>query len=292
MAACRRWTKVPYPAVAGFFILPNVYATRKLLLACVLVLGCTRVAAEPQNPLEDRFSVSVGTFLFETDTQLHVDGSTRRGTDLDAERDLGIGNTDSVRLDAYWRFAPRHKVRVVYFSTQRSALKVIDQQIDYGDVTFPANAEVSSRFKTEVAELAYEYAFMRRDTFELAGSAGVHNLRFGLDLSSERQGVTAALQRDANANGPLPVIGLRAVWRFGDRLHLDAQAQFFRISFNQYDGHLSDYNVTLVWMPLDHFGLGAGYNEFITHVDVSADQFNGGLRWRYSGARIFVNASF
>ncbi len=47
-----------------------------------------------------------------------------------------------------------------------------------------------------------------------------------------------------------------------------------------------------MWSPIKHFGLGAGYNEFVTHVDVSANRFDGNLRWRYGGARIFITASF
>jgi hypothetical protein len=47
-----------------------------------------------------------------------------------------------------------------------------------------------------------------------------------------------------------------------------------------------------VWTPFKHWGFGAGYNEFVTHLDVSGDQFMGRMRWRYGGTRIFVTASF
>lgn len=57
-------------------------------------------------------------------------------------------------------------------------------------------------------------------------------------------------------------------------------------------GRLEDYSASLVWRPLQHVAFGAGYNEFITRLDVSASGYDGTLRWNYGGARLFVNFSF
>lgn len=264
------------------------------LLALLAVLGSSAARADGLNPLDDRFSLSLGTFMLATDTQIRIDGTTGRGTEIDTERDLGLKDSDRFRVDGYWRFADRHKLRVLYFDTKNSATRTLDRDIEARDTVFPVNLTVDSTFETRVAELAYEYAFVRRENYEVAGTVGVHDLRFALDIASSRQGntQTVELARDANANGPLPVIGLRGVWRFHPNFYLDAQAQFFKISLDPYDGRLEDYTASVVWTPLKHFGIGAGYNEFVTRLDVSADRFDGHLRWRYGGARIFIIGSF
>jgi hypothetical protein len=41
-----------------------------------------------------------------------------------------------------------------------------------------------------------------------------------------------------------------------------------------------------------HFGLGAGYNRFVTDVGVDRTAFNGDLKWHYSGGQIFVTGTF
>jgi hypothetical protein len=254
----------------------------RIATACALLLAPSLAAAEAGNPLTDRFSLSLGTFLLDTNTQLRVDGTGGRGTEI-----------DSFRIDGYWRFKERHKLRILYFDNSRKNTRTIDRDITIRDQVFPVNAEVSTHFSTSVGELAYEYAFWRREHYEIAGTFGLHNLQFKLGLAAAQTGGgTANLDQTAKADGPLPVIGLRGIWRLGEQWTFDAQAQFFRIKINPYDGRLSDYTASFIWMPLTHVGIGAGYNEFVTRLDVSADQFNGNMRWRYGGARIFVTASF
>jgi hypothetical protein len=252
-------------------------------------------AAEPGNPLADRFSLSLGTFLLDTSTELRVDGMGTRGTEIDAERDLGLHNTDSFRLDGYWRFKERHKLRVLFFNSTRSDSRVIDREIQIRDTVFPLNTQIDTHFSTRVGELAYEYAFLRRESYEVAGTAGLHSLRFKLGVSAQQNGSsdqTTERTENADAEGPLPVLGLRGTWRLGKNWSFDAQAQFFKIKIDPYDGRLEDYTASFVWMPFPHVGLGAGYNEFVTRLDVSGDEFEGRVRWRYGGARIFITASF
>lgn len=257
-------------------------------------IGSSAAQAEGLNPLDDRFSLSLGTFLLQTKTEIRVDGTTGRGTQFDTERDLGIQDSDRFRADGYWRFAERHKLRLLYFDTKNSSTRTLQRDLNIGDTTFPLNLTIDSSFETRVAEVAYEYAFLRREKYEISGTIGVHDLRFDLNIAARQQGnmQTAQLSREADASGPLPVIGLRGVWRFHPNFYLDAQAQFFKISIDPYDGRLADYNASLVWTPFEHFGIGAGYNEFVTRLDVTADRFDGTLRWRYGGARIFVIGSF
>jgi hypothetical protein len=267
-------------------------ALRQALAAVLFLSLCIPAMADSANPLTDRFSIDVGTFFVTTKTNVRVDSDSGNGSDIDVERDLGIGDTDSIRLDAYWRFATRHKVRLLYFDTSRTASREIDRDIVYNGTTYPVNATIDTRFETKVAEIAYEYAFLRSDRYEVAGSIGIHNLRFQLGLEATGGATSVARANNANADGPLPVIGLRGVWRLGEHVHLDGQMQFFRLSFDPYDGRLEDYNIAVIWMPLKRLGLGLGYNEFVTRLDVTADRFDGRLRWHYGGARLFAAFSF
>jgi hypothetical protein len=258
-----------------------------LLLAAAPFLS----RAEAGNPLTDTLSLGIGTFILNTNTDVRVDGNGIAGTEFNVEHDLGVGDTDRFRIDGYWRFAKRHKIRVMYFDADRSVSHVLTREITFRGATYPINAEVDTRFQTTIAEVAYEYAFVRTDRWELAGSVGIHDLDFKLGLSGRFGALQASTSQSASANGPLPVVGLEGTWRLTDSLYIDAQAQFFKISINPYDGRVEDYNASLVWQPLRHVALGAGYDDFVTRVDVTGSSFDGSLRWRYSGARIFVTVS-
>lgn len=250
------------------------------------------VHADAGNPLTDTFSVSIGGFLLDTDTKIRADGETETGNEVDAGRDLGLQDADRIRLDAYWRMTKRQKLRFMYFDTNASGHRTIDEEIDFNGDIYPVNIDVHGEVKTTVISLQYEFDFLQTDKYELGGTFGIHNLKFKVGLSAEGNGQQAALSSTAEANGPLPVFGLHGVYRFNDKWYLDGGLQFFKISYDIYDGSITDFNAAVVWQATEHFGFGAGWNQFRTKLGVDADKFNGDLQWKYGGARIFVTASF
>jgi hypothetical protein len=250
------------------------------------------VYAEAGNPLNDRVSISVGGFLLDTKTKIRVDGDTDRGDEVDAERDLGLDASDRIRIDAYWRMTPRQKLRVMFFNTDNSATRDLERTIEVGDEEYVIGAEVTAGMKTTVTALSYEFDFLQNEKYELGVTGGIHNLKFQFHIEAEGGGQQLAAETTAEANGPLPVIGLHGIYRFNEKWYFDYGAQFFKISFDPYDGRVTDYSAAIVWQASKHWGFGAGYNSFVTKIDVDGDNFDGALRWSYGGARIFVNASF
>jgi len=260
--------------------------------AILMIAASPALHAEAGNPLNDRFSVSLGGFLLDTDTEIRVDGQANTGTEIDAGRDLGLQDADRFRLDAYWRMTPRQKLRLMYFDTNADGRRVIDEQIEVGDDVYPVNIEVNGSIKTTITSLSYEFDFLQTDTYELGGTFGIHNIGFEFGLSAEAQGQTAATSSKAEADGPLPVIGLRGVWRINDKFYLDAGIQYFQISLDPYDGSITDLTLSGTWQFSEHWGIGAGWNQFRTNLEVDGDRFDGELTWKYGGARVFVTASF
>lgn len=263
-----------------------------IVLAALCALNPGFANAEAGDPLNDRFSFSLGGFLLNTDTELRVDGESSQGTVINLENDFGFDNIDRFRIDGYWRFTPRQKLRVMYFDTKRTENSTIDREIVFQDETYAIDTDIRTTFKTTVAELAYEFAFLRGENYEVGASIGIHNLKFTLGLDVVGNNVNLSESRTAEANGPLPMVGLSGTWRINDKFYVQALAQFFRINYDPYDGRLSDVGASFVWQATRHVGLGLGYNDFSTHVDVDDDRFRGQLKWSYGGARVFLTASF
>ncbi|HTL21072.1 MAG TPA: hypothetical protein VL220_10175 [Steroidobacteraceae bacterium] len=266
--------------------------------APVLALGLILAGAVQAGPLDDTFDLSLGAFILSTKTTVRADGSpapgapVEIGTPIDVERQLDISDRASFRLDGYWRFLERHKLRVMYFDENRSGDKTITDEIVFRGQTYPVNTRISTRFDTVVAELAYEYAFLKGEHYELAGSIGIHDLTFKLQLTAAGQNVNAQQSARADVDGPLPVLGVHYVWEFYPRWSLDAMFQFFALKYQQYDGNLQDYNATVYYMPWKNFGFGVGWNEFRTSVNVDNASYDGNLAWRYGGVRLFFKASY
>ena len=97
------------------------------VVASVLVLMLSGSGAALADALDDTLSPSLGAFVLNTKTTVRADGSAgtglpvKVGTPIDVEHQLGIGDRGSFRLDGYWRFLERHKIRVMYFDESRSS---------------------------------------------------------------------------------------------------------------------------------------------------------------------------
>lgn len=267
-----------------------------LLSVCILGLSEYGTAlAEPLAPIAQRWRFDVGAFLLDTDTSVRVDGASgTRGSDIDFKHDLGFEDQDRLRVDGYWRFARRHKLRLMYFDDSGESDKVISRTLQFGEVTYPVNASLHAGVDTQILELAYEYSLWQTDSFDLAGTLGLHNLRVSSELNAAAAvtGANADLHSSAEGNGPLPVIGMRFIWALNDRFYFDGLAQFFATEMDRYDGSLSDYKLGFVWQPLKNFGVGAGYNRFTARLDVSEEKFSGRLNFKYGGPLLFLSVAF
>jgi hypothetical protein len=282
----------------GLFSIALVLAAPGLVLAAdTTVAADTEVeGSRDYSLLDDKFMVSLGTFLLTTKTNISINGSAgNQGTEIDTKKDLGFRDADRIRLDATWRFAPKHKVRAMFFNLAQSNTRNIDHSITVGDTVYPINGSITAKNSISVYELAYEYSFLRRDNYEITASAGLHAIDFGFSLTGNGtvNGVPAQGRTEAaSVTAPLPVFGLRGLWALSPKWYIDAQAQYFALKIDNIDGRVTDVRAGLTWMFAEHWGLGAGYNQFVTKVGVEKNSFNGDLKWRYSGAQVFVTASF
>jgi hypothetical protein len=266
------------------------------LAASALLLAASTARADGPNLLDEGWDVSLGTFIVNQNTDVRLDGTTTGeiGTPIDWEKTFGDGDTTRFRLDGYWRFAERHKIRAMWFNASREGSKTIDTEIDWQGETFPVNTKIKGESKFNIVELAYEYAFMRRDNFELTGTAGIHYTDLSLSLSGNVNDgeITRNVKKEGSVGVPLPVFGGRALWRMGGDFWLDASAQWFALSIDEYDGSIWDAKLDVIWQPSKWVGVGLGYNHFKVDVDVNQDKFNGSLNWAYDGPRIFYTVHF
>lgn len=270
--------------------------------AIVSTLALAPVAAladEAPNLLDDSFYAALGTFVLNSDTEVRLDGESGRGDTVDWERTFGDDNYTRFRFDGYWRFgdSQRHKVRALWFNASRDDSKTFNRDIEWDDVTYPVGVRVDSEFSFDIYELAYEYAFLRRDNYEVTGTFGVHYTELSMSLAAEGaiaggEPVSGKVSREGSFGVPLPAIGVRGLWDLSHDFWIDASAQYFSANIDEYDGYLMDFRAAVIWQPKKWVGVGLGYNQFKVDLDISKDTFNGNVTWTYSGPMIFYSASF
>ena len=101
---------------------------KPILLSAALILSAAPVAAPA--PEGDRYSLSLGVFVTDRDTETRLDSAAGDGTDTDFESDLGLDASDTVfRVDGYYRFAERHRADFSVFDLSLSNSNQIERDI-------------------------------------------------------------------------------------------------------------------------------------------------------------------
>lgn len=263
---------------------------RSYLATTILVVLLAPMLGHAQSDLDDRFSISPGLFISDwgTKTQLNSD-TLGQGTIIDFEDDLGLDSKDNVfRVDGYFRFNERHRLDFSVFDLSRSASKAIQEDIQFGDITFVIDTVINAESDLSVYKLAYTYSFLRRDRGSLGASIGVHVADASFYLAEQNQGQVE--QRGITA--PLPVIGLRGDYSLNERFTLRGSADFFALEFDDVDGSISDLSVSVDYEMNKHAAVGLGYNYVLIEADTTKNDFNGSLDWSYDGALLFLKLDF
>lgn len=284
-----------------FHLRPHALTAAALLAVGWAAPGLAQSTSNAQALLDDSFVFNVGAFLFQAETKAQVNGQSVANPEVDFDKSFGKPkDANRVRADALWRITPTHHARLMYFDYSKSRSRTLDDPIKWGEYTFQAGANVRADSKFSILELAYEYAFMRQPSYEVAATIGVHYTDISLRLSgaatiANSNGTVnqvAFASREASAPAPLPVIGLRGGWAVTPNWYVDAQGQYFQAKVGEVDGSISDLRVGATWMFSRHLGLGMGYNRFYTKLDFAKESFNGRMKFGYSGLQAYLTGTF
>jgi hypothetical protein len=278
----------------GISFRPSALALGALLAAGMA--GPALAQSNAQTLLDGGFVVNLGAFVLNSDVTARLDGQSSTNPEVDFDKTFANDkDATRVRLDGLWRITPAHHLRFMYFDYSRDASRTLSEQIQWGDYTFDVGATVAAETELSTTELAYEWAFMRQPSYEVAATIGVHYTDLSLKVAGNATvngNPVGAVVRTASASAPLPVIGLRGGWVVSPSWYLDAQVQFFQLDYQGYDGTLADWRLGATWMYSKNFGVGAGWNRFTTKVDVDRDEFKGTLKTGYSGLQLFLTGAF
>jgi hypothetical protein len=287
-------------------VLATVVATPPLARASSAAEAPSNGASSPTEALlSDRFVIALGGFVVTSKINGSLSGDANtNGENTDFDKRFGT-DADQTRLRAevLWRITPRQHLRFSYFNNAVQRTRAIDQDLAWGNYTFLAGGEVTAEVKFRVYELNYEFAFLRRQNYEIVAVVGMHLDDLTLKLSGNAsltvdtpmgpvEQAATFTTKSSSVPAPLPVIGFRGDWAVSPHVYLDASAQVFAVSYQGIDGHWSNLRAGATWMFSDHFGIGLGYDRFVTHVDLSKLSFNGRLNFGYQGLLLYLKGGF
>ena len=227
-----------------------------------------------------------------TDSTLRLDASDGTpGTNLDGERDLGLdANEMTGRLDVVLRPRPRHRLRLglSYLPSDRSASKVTDQDILFGDNAYAVGDEVRSKLRVRSWSAAYAYSFLRSPRAEVAGSIGVTSIDFMAEV-----GVPSRRLKETEERAfPAPQFGLEAAVRLTDHWYAEARYQYVHLNGSNASGSLGQLDAAVVFQFDPNIAAGLGYTQVDGDIKKTQLGDSGRLAYATGGPQLYLRGSF
>lgn len=265
-----------------------------ILFSLLLLYTKSAVAYEGSPVGSDKFKFSFGGFFPAISSQLKIDSkSFGAGTIIDFESDLGFDEDVNLgRIEGYWRFAKKHRLYVGYYGFDRNTSKTLDADIEWDDKVFVVGAELYSDWGIDFLYAKYGYSFFQGDKWEISGSLGLYYFKTVLSVRGtarlKGEGEISAEYTDEDSlDLPIPLFGLTAEYYFTPKWRFIANAGYFAISYDEWDGSVLDFSANLEYLFHKNFGIGVGYLYFDADVERDRDIRVSHLDYEYQGAQIF-----
>jgi hypothetical protein len=226
--------------------------------------------------MNDRFNVTAGTFMADLNTSASVGIGSSLGTTINFEDLLNLEQYQTTfRLGGFWRFSQsgKHALSLGYVGINREGTNQLQEEIEFGGVTYRADGILESKYKTSTFSLGYRYSFVNTGRTEAGFTAGLSTYAFDITLDGEIE-VTQPGARQASETGsaaedilaPLPTIGMFINYGVTKKFIVRLHAAFLNLDIGDYSGRVIDSGFKLEYYFIRNFGIGFG----AARTDISA----------------------
>jgi hypothetical protein len=245
------------------------------------------------SPITDHFYIRATYFAPQLRTSLRVDPTFAApgvsGTPVSGENDLGLpGRLHEGRVDLMFRMRERSKVRLDYLQADRSASRVLANDVIFGNNTFAAGSLAQTTLNWHMGDLTYTYSFYRSDRLEIGTGLAVYLLQVQLTSA-----VPAQLQQQSvTAAGPLPALPLDLAWCISSHFALTARAAYLKAAINGAYGSFADLHADAQYRPVPNFAIGIGYSSIRASLSRARGDTPGMFDMSIRGPEAFIRFSF
>jgi hypothetical protein len=222
------------------------------------------------------------------------------GAAIDIEDVLGLDEqTSTFVLAVQYRFNRRHSLGLSVTELDRTASRVIDGDIEWGDYIYRAEGMVETDLDTRIFKLAWRYDFSDMDRLNAGFLAGLSTFDLGITLSGEARLESSAgdewiegVVEGASAVAPVPVVGFFLDYALSPRWVLRFGADVIDLSISSYSGRVLEADFAVEWAVNEWLGVGAGLGGTDLEYRSDEDGETFGLRYRFNYLGAYASFSF
>ena len=268
----------------------------------MLVLPAVATApasAEMPGDVPDRWRISLGGIAADSFTEGGL-GSTAAGigVSINFEDIFDLPESKSTwRFEANWHINKRQYIDFGYFELNRSASRVLQQDVEWGDFTFLANGNVTADFKSSFPYAAWRYDFLQLPEVRISGSAGINYLSLEAGVMADGSVVSppasGTVDERVSIGFPVPQIGLQLDWALTKRLAVKMYIRQIYVNASGIDGGIGESAARLHWWCSKHFGISGGLDkESIDLKKYTSGDTQARFRYEVRGFSFYFNLAF
>jgi hypothetical protein len=241
----------------------------------------------------DRWRLRIGGYLTGLDTELRLDSTIEDlGTTIKLE-DLGFSSSETVpRLNLAFIIGKRHQISAGWYKTDRDSSTTLTEEIEWGDETFPINADIGAFYNTEFFDLAYTYWFYSSEKTALGVTGGLVMTNLSAGLGVRTLGQEIEISEDISSDVPVPQLGFSVNHYLGRRFVLTGILGYIAFGLDDWEGDVAGAFVGVEHRTWENFGFGAGYGYTAYDVDATAADFLGKFKYTLDGFEIYMRAAW
>jgi len=279
---------------------PRSLRFRSVAALTAPVLGAWCACASAQDfmsqemikPGNETFTLNLGGIVNQFNTKLKLNGDTREGSDVDLESAGLKSSLSSFEVSGTWRFLPRHRIDVQYFSAQRSGGRTLDSEITIRDQVFPIGATISTEAKDHFLLADYRYSFIKNDDLEVAGLLGFYGGQFKFHVRAETNRSEDTVDTTASSTVPLPLIGATVDWYVNPRWKIAGSLAGIKADLGHVDGKAVVATASTEYMLVRNLGVGLRYMYSDVDATIDRERFDGKVTWRMNSWSLYAKMMF
>ncbi len=251
-------------------------------------------SADVHPLLTARFFADVGVYFPKREFTIRVNGSLDDiNLPIDFDEQLNLTKNDTtVAFDFGWRFSDRWSVLTQYFESHDGTSVALQQDLEWGDITFGAGSGVGAGQDFRVVRVFFGRTFDSNERHDFGIGAGFHWMEISAYIEGNAiiNGVPSGIRRESvAAEAPLPNVGVWYDFSISPRWAIRGRIDWISASVDEYSGHLTNISLGVNYRMLERFGLGLNYNFLELDVDVTKSNWRGQVVTRFSGLYAFLS---
>ena len=281
----------------------STWLRRLATVAGVLLFAATAQAQFPSD-VPDTFRLSAGGmyawFTTNVTFQENLTAGGPIGGGISLQPVTGLpSSTGGFTARGYWQPLNRFYIDFGYTIFTRSNTRGVSVDIPFGGVTYTAGASVSTSMKSQLPYVDLRYNFVQNDSWKLGVSLGGAYSLLQANLSASA-GVTGpdgpisgvSTTREAKLNVPVPLLGINADFKLGDRFSGGIIFNGIFAPVHPYAGSVFVVEPHGDWFLSRNFGVGAAFNYTKFHLKRDDGVTLVDFRYSYYGPKVYAIITF